>query len=426
MSARALATATECQSIDASQQRALAARADEQRPRNALESLAHRLNVSPSSLQNTLKNTAFKGCSDAEFIALVIISNAYELNPLLREIYAFPKKGGGIQAIVGYDGWIKIANTHPQFDGIEFVHIEDGNGNLKAIEGILFRKDRNHPTKKMVYLKEFKRNTDPWNNSPYHMLDVRCFCHTVRLGLGVSLGVEGDENLDVEGGTVAAQSVPSRQSLAQELNDEIPDFGKRAQAQHDPETGEVLKTDGRGMTEVDEETARQLDVGNDGTLSDENPTAAEGPADEQRGEEGAQRAHRGPQADFHGPDKPEHAEHGQTWHDGKKLRYAHITQHGLKWYFDQPPALPAGQTEQEQPQEPSAGIVEPAADDAPPYAAKVAELTAAIDGAANKTALKKAEDEYLKHCVGFPKEIGDQLDAKIMAKRRELAAQAEG
>jgi hypothetical protein len=38
------------------------------------------------------------------------------------------------------------------------------------------------------------------------------------------------------------------------------------------------------MTEVSEEAARELDAGNDGTLSEENPTAAEGPSDEDRGE----------------------------------------------------------------------------------------------------------------------------------------------
>jgi hypothetical protein len=113
----------------------------------ALESLSARLDVSPGSLQQTLMQTAFKGCSQAEFIALVIVSNTYNLNPLLRELYAFPKKGGGIQAIVGYDGWIKIANAHPQYDGFEAEHIEDANGDLKAIEGILHRKDRSHPTK---------------------------------------------------------------------------------------------------------------------------------------------------------------------------------------------------------------------------------------------------------------------------------------
>ena len=59
---------------------------------------------------------------------------------------------------------------------------------------------------------------------------------------------------------------------------------------HDPETGEInepARDPATGMTVVDEETARALDAGeraNDGTLSDDNPSAAEGPADDQRGE----------------------------------------------------------------------------------------------------------------------------------------------
>ena len=228
----------------------------EARRMSALESMATRLNVTTQTLQRTLMNTVFQKCTEAEFIALVIVSNAYDLNPILREIYAFPKKGGGIQAIVGYDGWIKIANNHPQFDGIEFVHIEDGNGNLKAVEGVLYRKDRNHPTKKMVYLKEFKRNTEPWNNSPNHMLDVRCFCQTVRLGLGIPLGVEGIDNVETAQNvqTLTPTVLPSHEELAARLPDQR---GTEAGVPFDAETGELEPV---GFTEVDEETARQLDA----------------------------------------------------------------------------------------------------------------------------------------------------------------------
>lgn len=273
MNARTAAIANENNEIEASQTRAIAAREAERRPRNALEALAKRLDVHPKSLTDTLSKTVFKGANDAEFTALVVVANAYNLNPILREIYAFPKKGGGISAVIGYDGWVRIMNENPQFDGIEFNHTLDDKGSIVAVEGVIYRKDRSRPIKKIVYLKEFKRNTEPWNNSPSHMLDVRCLCQTVRLAFGVSAGVEGDESLDVDGGALTAQSLPSRQTLAEELNDEIPAFDK--------ETGEVAPT---GMTEVSEETARELDA-NDGTLDEGNPTAAEGPADEQRGED---------------------------------------------------------------------------------------------------------------------------------------------
>jgi phage recombination protein Bet len=249
--ARQLAIAEENRQIDESTARAVAAA----KPRNALEAMATRLSVSAGSLKTTLMQTAFRGCSESEFVALVIVANEYELNPLLREIYAFPKKGGGIQAIVGYDGWIKIANRHPQYDGIEFYHVEDEKGAMKAVEGVLYRKDRSHPTKKMVYLKEFKRNTEPWNNQPNHMLDVRCFCHTVRLGLGVSLCIEGDEEATglVIDGPAEIRTLPNRKAIAEDLGDEIPAF--------DGGTGEIKDEASPGLTEIDEEAARALDAG---------------------------------------------------------------------------------------------------------------------------------------------------------------------
>lgn len=256
--ARATAIANNDRAIEESQSRAIAAREAQTKPRNALEAMAQRLQVSTDGLQNTLMGTVFKDCSREEFMALVIVSNTYGLNPLLKEIYAFPKRGGGIVPMVGIDGWIRLANEHPQFDGIEFEHIEDDNGNIRAMEGILYRKDRERPIKMLIETDEFKVDSNPnWKSRPRHMTWVRCYCQTVRVGLGLTgLGVEGvDDNGDARDVTV---SLPPKQSLAEELGDEIPD--------HNSETGEVVEEeqeqrDERGMTEVDEETARQLDAG---------------------------------------------------------------------------------------------------------------------------------------------------------------------
>ena len=39
--------------------------------------------------------------------------------PFTKEIYAHPDQHKGIVPVVGVDGWIRIVNEHPQFDGIE-------------------------------------------------------------------------------------------------------------------------------------------------------------------------------------------------------------------------------------------------------------------------------------------------------------------
>ncbi len=275
MNARTQAIARENASIEASQSRAIAAREAESRPRNALEKMASRLDLSPDVLKNTLMKTAFSACkSNEEFVALVAVSNEYGLNPMLKEIYAFPAKGGGIVPMVGYDGWVKLMNSHPQFDGIEYTDHLDSKGNLYAIEVTIWRKDRAHPIKIMELLDECRRGTEPWKMMPSRMLRNRVTCQGARLAFGFSgITIEGDEDV-IDGGTITAQSLPSRQTLAEELGDEIPE--------HDKQTGEIIDRQ-QGMTEVDEETARALDA-NDGTLSDDNPTGSEGPADEDRGE----------------------------------------------------------------------------------------------------------------------------------------------
>ena len=63
---------------------------------SALNLMASRLSCDPAKLLATLKATVFRGANDEEVMALVVVSNEYQLNPLLKEMYAFPAKGGGI------------------------------------------------------------------------------------------------------------------------------------------------------------------------------------------------------------------------------------------------------------------------------------------------------------------------------------------
>lgn len=249
--ARQAAIANENAMIDASQSRAIAA----SKPRSALESMAGRLQIQPANLKATLMNTVFKDCrNDSEFAALIVVANEHGLNPLLKEIYAFPAKGGGVVPMVSVDGWIKLMNGHPMFDGIEFEYtLDHKTGDTIAIEAIIYRRDRNRPIKVMEWMKECERQTDPWKKSPRRMLRHRALIQGVRVAFGFTgIAAEGDEDV-VEGvySEAPIQSLPRQQDMGREIDDEIPD--------HDKETGEVIETDAQGMTVVDEDTARELD-----------------------------------------------------------------------------------------------------------------------------------------------------------------------
>lgn len=208
----------------------------------ALAALAMRLNVSEQVLTSTLKNTVFKGASNEEFVSLVIVANAYNLNPMLKEIFAFPAKGGGIIPVVSVDGWIRIINEHPQFDGIEFNDIVDEDGKLYAIESVIYRRDRNRPIKVTEYMDECKGQGPAWQKTPKRMLRHRALIQGGRVAFGFS-GIYVEDEI----GTVGTV----QQDGGEVARNVTPPTREQVRIAHDAETGEIVD---------DEQTARALDA----------------------------------------------------------------------------------------------------------------------------------------------------------------------
>jgi phage recombination protein Bet len=161
---------------------------------SALNLRASKFSVEPTKLLDTLKSTVFKGASNEELLALVVVANNYGLNPLLKEIYAFPAKGGGIVPVVSVDGWIRMCNDHPQMDGAEFTDHHEG-GKLVSVTCRIHRKDRSHPTVVTEYLSECKRNTEPWKMEN-RMLRHKALIQCARVAFGFSGIQDEDEAKD--------------------------------------------------------------------------------------------------------------------------------------------------------------------------------------------------------------------------------------
>lgn len=141
-----------------------------------------------ADLIGALKATAFKGqVSDAQMIALLVVANQYALNPWTKEIYAFPDKNNGIVPVVGVDGWSRIINSHPQFDGIEFEQ------DSESCTVIIYRKDRSHPIKVTEWMAECKRGTGPWQSHPRRMLRHKAMIQGARLAFGYGGIYDQDE-----------------------------------------------------------------------------------------------------------------------------------------------------------------------------------------------------------------------------------------
>jgi phage recombination protein Bet len=164
-----------------------------------LDKFAVRYAIDPTTVLPVLRATAFntgKGnppATNEEVQALMIVADQYNLNPFTKEIYAFRNKGGGITPIVGFDGWIRLVEAQPAYNGCTFTegfdttsiaNKEDSPQRGFYYECTMHRKDRAHPTTIREYLGENYRNTDPWNDMPSRMTRMRSYIQCARLTFG--------------------------------------------------------------------------------------------------------------------------------------------------------------------------------------------------------------------------------------------------
>ncbi len=184
---------------------------------SALAVMATRFNVDPAKLHSTLKSTIFKGATDDELMALVIVANTYGLNPILKELFAFPAKGGGIVPVVSVDGWNRMANDHSQMDGIEFEFEHDKDGKLVSCTCSIWRKDRTRPVKVTEYLSECRRPTDPWKME-HRMLRHKALIQCSRIAFGFS-GIVDEDDAAVIARDVTPPAPASESKLFKKLKD---------------------------------------------------------------------------------------------------------------------------------------------------------------------------------------------------------------
>jgi phage recombination protein Bet len=190
----------------------------EQPKRSVLVSMSADYGMEPAAFEATLRATVVPPTTSKEqFAAFLLVAKQYGLNPVTKEIYAFPTKGGGIQPIVGIDGWMNLINSNPNADGLEFRDDFNDKGELVAITAIIHRKDRTHPTMVTEYMEECKRSTEPWQKWPARMLRHKAAIQCARYAFGFA-GIidpeEAERSPEVITATVAPPPPPAAQIAA--------------------------------------------------------------------------------------------------------------------------------------------------------------------------------------------------------------------
>jgi len=162
---------------------------------SVLVRLGTRYGIDPDKMLATLKATAFRGdVTNEQMAALCVVADQYGLNPWTKEIYAFPDRNSGVIPVVGVDGWSRIINSNPEFNGMEF---NEGPLDVRQIpewiECVIHRKDRAHPIKVKEYFSEVYRDVGPWKSHPRRMLRHKAMIQCSRVAFGFAGIFDEDE-----------------------------------------------------------------------------------------------------------------------------------------------------------------------------------------------------------------------------------------
>jgi phage recombination protein Bet len=142
--------------------------------------------------------------TQADLDRLLLLAERLGLDPLNNEIYATeisPDSGkkARIVFVVGVDGWSKIINSHPQFDGMKFVESVPGDDELPLyFECTIFRKDRKVATSVREYMYEAHMGQGAWLTHPRRMLRHKAMVQCARICFGLSGIYEPDEAIRIE------------------------------------------------------------------------------------------------------------------------------------------------------------------------------------------------------------------------------------
>lgn len=201
-----------------------------------IQKFASKYSIDADKLMVTLKHTAFRQSDGAEptneqMAALLVVADQFGLNPFTREIYAFPDRNKGIVPIIGVDGWSRIINTHSEYNGMEFsqsdniIHIEGAMPCPEWIECVMYRKDREHPTRIKEYLDEVYQPPrgnyrGPWQTHTKRFLRHKAMIQCARIAFGFVGIYEQDEGERII--NAQFEEVTTEQSTStSDLNDQI-------------------------------------------------------------------------------------------------------------------------------------------------------------------------------------------------------------
>ncbi len=154
---------------------------------------------------DTIKQTVAKGATDAQLAQFLQVCKATGLNPFLREVWCIPATN---TIMTSRDGYLRVANDNPNFDGMETKVERDDKGIPIKATCSVWRKDRGRPIVCEAYYSEYRKDSNVWKTYPSAMISKVAEVLALKRSFAIN-GVVTEEEIGNPERAVAASSVAS-------------------------------------------------------------------------------------------------------------------------------------------------------------------------------------------------------------------------
>jgi len=180
---------------------------------NIIERSVARSGLSYEAFVKHITQTALAGLSvwsESDLERLLLSAERLGLDPLTNEIYATQGSDdpfSPVLLVVGINGWSKLLNSNPVFDGMRFSFAPCSKEEIPEwIECTIYRKDRTVPTTLREYFSEVKGESTAWVTHPRRMLRHKAMAQCARVCLGLVGVYDPDEAQRVQSARNAQKS----------------------------------------------------------------------------------------------------------------------------------------------------------------------------------------------------------------------------
>ena len=246
------------------------------------------------SKREVIKNTVAKGASDNELEMFMHLAKEYNLDPFQQEIFFWKYGSKDPTIMTSRDGYLKIANQNPNFEGLDSGAIYPGDSFKKTREGVeheldissiskqpvgayavVYRSDREIPVRVVAPFKDYKKDNKVWNNYPSAMIQKVAESMSLKRAFSVS-GLVSKEEMDLEGqqeeidvsGFTEEEYIKEERKAIQEESEQSHELSKRQlEVMETIDNGwfdnhDVIdflqKKDAKGVDELSEEDYKKL------------------------------------------------------------------------------------------------------------------------------------------------------------------------